>query len=44
MNKTIEAVEKLTEKFSFSGFSNPFKSETPKVKQENRKAGEGSKL
>lgn len=43
MNKTIEAVEKLTEKFSFSSFSNPFKSES-KVKQENRKAGEGSKL
>jgi hypothetical protein len=44
MNKTIEAVEKLTDKFSLSNpFSNPFKSE-PKPKQETRKTGEGSKL
>jgi hypothetical protein len=44
MNKTIEAVEKLTDKFSLSNpFSNPFKSE-PKPKQEPRKTGEGSKL
>lgn len=44
MNKTIDAVEKLTDKFSLSNpFSNPFKSE-PKPKQEPRKTGEGSKL